>query len=290
MQPQNLEEYKGLRTELTTLKECITTYVGFIAAGAAVSFWGLADKMTEPEENRLGMALAAVLLAIASTFVLLLLSYKFTSHNRYAGYSKLLTHERYHLPHLDSVVCWEVCLDRLRDCDRDNANVVGYCDQIGAGIGVPNLRERFRELSGPSPRANRSPFRNGVGLLAGLSTEHSGSWHFPIYVARIIGAIDAILLILAASLVMAGPTTAGWAIAGLASGAALLAGLWCVFVRHLYRLMLGSETVDAYCWKFVPIRHRFLSALAENAPPGYRLIGVADSHAIDLALRPGQEY
>jgi hypothetical protein len=97
MQAQNVTEYLEIRKEIADLKDCITTYVGFVLAGSATAVWGLAGRTSDSENGHIAMALASIFLSFVSIFVLFLLSYKFTSHNRYVGYSKLLTHEEFKL-------------------------------------------------------------------------------------------------------------------------------------------------------------------------------------------------
>ena len=128
-------------------------------------------------------------------------------------------------------------------------------------------------FSTPNAGMKGSQFWSGLMLLIGATRERSGSWHFPVYVARIIGAIDVILLILAMALLRAQPFRPWWLVS-LAACVALLLVLWFVFTRHLCRLMLGSETVEAYCWKFVPFRHQYLSSLSPSLH--YQLIHVTN--------------
>ena len=275
MQKQNVEEYAGLRSELGALKSCITTYVGFVAAGSATAFWGLAGKFTSAEAERTAMALAAVLLAVVSTFVLLLLSYKFSSHNRYAGYSKLLTHERFGETRIDvPIVCWEICVDRVRESDRDHAAVLRYCEAAGRAIaGATNLRAEVERVSGPAPVANRRAAWRGLAILLGISREHSASWHFPVYVGRIFAAINGLFLMFALLLIRSRLETLDWTLATIVSCVGLLILLWIGFAIDMCRLMVGSETVEAYCWKFVPIRCQFLVDLDPHLK--YQLVGVA---------------
>jgi hypothetical protein len=44
----------------------------------------------------------------------------------------------------------------------------------------------------------------------------------------------------------------------ITGGIVLQAMMWTHFVRRLGSFMSGSRTVDANCWKFLPLRRRFL--------------------------------
>src|SRR5438067_87634 len=114
MQLQNVSEYKAMRHELTHVRNCIGRYFGFVIFGAGPAFWLLAAKASEKILDA-EMSCAAILFADVSMLILFLLSYKFTSHNRYAGYSKLLTHEHFSAKAaLDKhIYLWEICVDIL---------------------------------------------------------------------------------------------------------------------------------------------------------------------------------
>jgi hypothetical protein len=275
MQAENVEEYKGIRTELLSLKNCITTYVGFVVGGAATAFWGLAGKVGETGDQRLAMAFASTLLAISITLVLRLLSYKFRSHNRYAGYSKLLAHERYLQGdrNPEHLLCWEICVDRQRDSDLHPKRLLDYCGEpTNAVPPIGNLRASLENYCGPTRTADQGAWTKGLRLMIFSGPEQSGSWQFPLYVARVFAALDLVFIGFAVFFLT---TSKAGALAWTAFVVlfAFFMVMWVVFGRDLARLMLGSETVDAYCWKFVPIRAEFLRSL--NPSVQYRLIGVA---------------
>jgi hypothetical protein len=303
VQIQNVKEYSAIRGELTTLKNCVTNYVGFVIAGSAAAFYGLAGKDTAAASGRWEVAITSVLLAIVSALVLLLLSYKFKSHNRYAGYSKLLTHERFERHDLPAtpLFCWEICVDRLRRSELDwnqRRHLLDYCCREG----IPGLAELPRKLdallpSAKQPRGLRLWWKwvkngwRGFRLLVGLDVELGESWHYPLYVARIFCAINTIYLIFAfryewrAFLIFAGSYE--WRqlkhVVLLLSVLALVT-IWAKFLTDLTYLMKESETVDAYCWKFVPFRAEFLRSLFTDV--GYRLVGVGTVGIISADTQP----
>jgi hypothetical protein len=57
----------------------------------------------------------------------------------------------------------------------------------------------------------------------------------------------------------------------------LLLILWRKFLSKLFEQMCGSETVEAFCWKFLPIRAYFLQELNDKDDKDdikYKLVGV----------------
>ena len=56
-----------------------------------------------------------IAIALLIMLVLLIVYYKFNSHNRYAGYCKLLNEESWNIPSElnEDVYTWEICIDRL---------------------------------------------------------------------------------------------------------------------------------------------------------------------------------
>jgi hypothetical protein len=275
MQPQNVKEYETIRAELKALKECITAYVGFVIAGSATAFYGLAEQMTKPDARPLGIAASSLILAIVSTLVLMLLNYKFNSHNRYVGYSKLLMHERYTMDDVP-VFGWEICVDRLRHSDRNDEALLNYChDPNNKVIGVEDLHAKIQKLSGQAPPDNSQSVSWG-------GFRSSVSWRFPFHVANVFLCLNVVFVAFALYFLPIrglveqpgsfGPRDYVLLIA-VALLLCVLIGLWRTVRNSLFKLMLGSETVEAYCWKFVPIRARFLRCLKAEQ---YELIWVAD--------------
>jgi len=279
MQPQNVAEYTAIREELTTLKNCITNYVGFVVAGSATAFWGLAGRASEKGPERLAMATMAMLLAIVSVLILFVLSYKFTSHNRYVGYSKLLTHEKFlqGVPADIDIFSWEICLDWLRAADFDPNPLLIDCDALGKAIkSAGNLRAEVAPYLGPSASRDQSSMQKGAALLVWRSSrEDSGSWWFPLYVTRIFAAIDVVFISFAIYFFFF-PLSKYWYFCIFIFLFSALILLWMKFLSKLHKQMGGSETIEAFCWKFVPIRVKFLRELAPDI--GYELLAVDERH------------
>jgi hypothetical protein len=286
MQSENVPEYKAVREEITTIKNCITTYVGIVVLGSATSFWGLAARASEKEPERLAMGFVSILLGITSMFVLFLLSYKFTSHNRCAGYSKLLTQERFELkdPIGDNCSCWEICLDRLRASDSKLEGLSEYYQHLKikalSSCSEEELEEQFKDISGSKPEKDHWGWGWFYGCSLMLwSSEGMGSWKFPVYIARIFAAMDVIFVLFAAYFLH---SVSGQQYIPPGRREVLLLLLfvalglsWMTFASKLFKQMDGSETVEAFCWKFMPIRAKFLRELNKDVDVKYDLVGVS---------------
>jgi hypothetical protein len=289
MQAENVEEYKGIRHEIEVLKGCITTYVGFVFLVVSPALWELTK--AAPSGPNLPMAFVALALALGLKLVLFLLVYKFHSHNRYCGYCKLLEQEKFRKGDGVSAFFWEVCVDRLRLSDASEGLFKHINFYSGTAPTKEKLKERVCPYSGSNPDADRARFRKGWMLvvrsrrLFQSQDENHGTWHFPLYVARIFAYLDVGLLLVGLALLtphdadgtrkVAGPPGAyvGYLLIWL-----LLAGLllfaWQRILGRLYKIMCGSQTVDAFCWKFVAIHQLALKGLGLGHD--YHLIGVED--------------
>lgn len=281
MQAQNVEEYKAIREELARVRSCVTSYVSFVVLGSGPAFGFLASKTSEKTSD-LAMGFAAILLAIVSTLVLFLLSYKFTSHNRYAGYSKLLTHERFRKQAIadEDIYFWEICLDRLRASDRDKERwkyLLKYCEENRKYIPtIPDLRLLIERFSGPAPKVDKRAWIKGWPLLL-WSHENSGSWKLPLYIARIFGTINLAFIVFAVIFFLRSLRYGNFRVehCALVSLFPVLLLLWMAFISKLYRQMLGSEQVETFCRKFAPFRIQLLREL--DAEIAYELIGTSIS-------------
>ena len=280
MQAQNVEEYKAIREELARVRSCITSYVSFVVLGSGPGFGFLAGKVSENPSN-LAMAFAAILLGILSTLVLFLLSYKFTSCNRYAGYSKLLTHERFKLlePVDKDIFLWEICVDKLRASDYDEERHKKYledCDTSKLNIQEIPLKILVKRFSGRNPTADGAAFLWGVRLLFLPWHERTGSWKLPLYIARIFATIVLAFVVFAVIFVHRSFTYGEFRVGpdAVVFLFVVLIALWMAFIAKLHRQMRGSETVEAFCRKFVPIR---VQLLRELEAVDYALVGASIS-------------
>jgi hypothetical protein len=189
-----------------------------------------------------------------------------------------------------AVFVWEICLDRLRMSDTARR---GLAKEIHSYKGISPTKEQLEaracRYGGPDPDADKSPFYFRWKLLLRSHTvfrsqdETRGTWHFPLYVAQSFALIDLAFLILSFALLMPRDLSLAEQLSRnlLRSASvflvwlsllALLLFVWHRLLARLHRQMLGSQTVDAFCWKFVPIRYRILEAM--SLASGYKLIGM----------------
>ncbi len=282
MQKANIDEYKELRREISMLKNCITTYVGFVFLVVSTAVWQLARAVpTRPDHT---MSLVALVTCVGLNIVLFLLLYKFNSHNRYCGYCKLLEQEVFAgggVEDDDTVFLWETCLDKLRQSDFWKRGLVSEIQSYkGEYPSKDTLLEMAPRYSGVAPSDDEPRYRDGWRLLLGSEHEERGTWQFPLHVVRIFAAID--LGLIALSIVLFVPkdnarSVQHYIASHLHSSLlwlaffVLLLLLWRSLLAKLYRQMQGSQTVDAFCWKFVAIRNRVLRDL--GLASHYKLVG-----------------
>ncbi|HMC32299.1 MAG TPA: hypothetical protein VKL99_15805 [Candidatus Angelobacter sp.] len=291
MQAQNVKEYKAIREELAKVRSCITSYVSFVVLGSAPAFGFLASTLSK-DSSYLAMGFASGLLGLVTALVLFLLSYKFTSCNRYAGYTKLLAHESFKSEQLSdkAIFLWEICVDRLRatDCyEGEWKTRLKYCEANRHYIpDIEDLASLVAPYSGPSPSKDRKAWLYVLWLP--ISWKRENSWQLPLYLARIFGTIILAFLVFGIMFLVRSVKTSHLShlhvehIALICLFVAVIL-LWLTFVAKLYRQLRGSETVEAFCRKFLPIRLellRDLKAKDEEKDPQkprdgffYRLVG-----------------
>lgn len=88
MQPENVREYEMVRQEMSSVKDCITKYIGFVLGGSGAAIFLIARMGHNTGEKVLIMndyetCLICYAITTIINFVLLILFYKFHSHNRF---------------------------------------------------------------------------------------------------------------------------------------------------------------------------------------------------------------
>lgn len=269
MQSENVKEYELVREEMITVKDCITKYIGFVLGGSGAGVYGIVtmgkNTGNHPSMSNFEMVVVCFAISIIIHFVLLVIFYKFHSHNRFAGYCKLLNHERYEPPQSmkgTSFFAWEVLVDRLRRPE--------LLDKI-QGIKISNMDiSKLNKLKEVLKRWNETSsenFVNGFRILmsAILWKGEFKSWAFPPLVVGmfsilsfgffVTGNIFSIKLILGnpSSLILL------FGIIILIVLFSAQAGMWYRYIGKLYALMEGNTTIEAFFWKFIPIRASFLN-------------------------------
>jgi hypothetical protein len=226
--------------------------------------------------------------SLMMSFVLLVLFYKFNSHNRFAGYCKLLNQEILDVPPASNDVCllsWELCVERLRmsDCSpptargsRSSAKIGGFTKEK---MGV--LADLLGQISGKGAPVDRNKFLKGSKILIRAIFGHieTRSWGFPpIIVAMFFLIVSGFL---AGGIWAFFKEDPSWSVAAFfrdlstwpTSNSLCVFGvfvlvsqafLWWRFSGKLHSLMEGSATVDSFFWRFVPVRAEFLNGQPVN--------------------------
>ena len=280
MKSENVKEYELVRQEMITVKECMTKYIGFVLGGSGVAAYIIVGAVGQSAAKMFETAFICLVLSIIMTFVMLILCYKFFSHNRFAGYCKLLNHETYETTSdvLDrSFFAWEICVERLRASDMDPEVLLKLVRDVKLDdINMTKLDFVLAKYVGRNPDKDRYKFWKGLRilLLAIIGKIGTRSWGFPPMVVSLFFFI-----------------VFGFLLGGLYSvkeihnmpntilldrniiyvlAAAVLLGqllLWWRFIGKLYSLMEGSATVDGFFVRFLPVRASFLNKY--DIIPGY---------------------
>jgi hypothetical protein len=283
MECGNLKEYEFVRAEMLTVKDCITKYVGFALAGSAAAIYGMARIISY---NREGLALAVIpsALSLIISFVLLILFYKFYSHNRFAGYCKMLTHEKHHKPPVSATgptpspasvspetarfLYWEIAVekDRLSGIRGKEEAFISVVDKVSIfGIDKEKLKKLLRQYLGSDPKIDKSRFLKGAKILlfAIVGRTEARSWAYPPLIVSLFFFISSGFLGVGWYQIYKGNQLSSPdfspSLLILISITVAQFLLWAHFIGKLHSLMNGSETLSAFFWKFIPARALFLN-------------------------------
>lgn len=290
MPVSNKDEYHIIRQEMDRIKNCSTTYLGWILGGfgASVSVYaglsGLLLRYASSEDtgarthsNNLLIGIAFLLLAVTVSLVLYVLLYKFNSHNRYAGYCKLLNQEDLsgiNFPAADTstfeVMSWESCVDKLRESGFDQKAITDAIGNLKSEhvISDADIESHLGRVGLDEIALDRNKLRGGLGLLFQRKSNPNAaqSWQFPLHVVRLFLVICLIYFCLAVYEIYeayehapSSPALGKWTvIVPCVVIIVPLVSLWIAFLGQLHCLMQGSSTVGAYCWRFLPFRFAYL--------------------------------
>jgi|GEM_PF-5869847 len=265
MEKQNLREYELIREEMLSLKNCITNYMGFVIGGSGVAYYGLVS-ITNGSNSFSRIAYAPLFLSFIVTSVLLILFYKFNSHNRYAGYCKLLNQERLgngkRLNKIKSVMAWETCIDKLRQSELTAISTEEEIKNINSwnisGLDKELIKFNIERYTRCSTISDKKPVRRGLKIFSNflILLYRSDSWQFPIFIFTTFCIINILYLLIAIYfLVQNSPTMF---IIVFSVFLILQIWIWLIFLGRLYIIMEGSRTVDAYCWRFISSRYKYI--------------------------------
>lgn len=294
METQNIKEYELLREETLALRECITDYMGFVVGGSGAAMFGLAALRLFGQDNKIAVAYVAFGISLLLSFVLVILMYKFNSHNRYAAYSRLLADERYPSPSpaADSPnISWELCIERLRESDLDPQRFRAMARAANitfAEKGRMGFEWMLDTYVGSNPPVDRGKVKRGFRhlFLATMGVVRTSSWGFPPPIVAVFFVLTLIYIGIggyAASTFLLEKWTASTSNPTFLPsrilfcvGVLVLAQLylWMSFCGKLFTLMEGSATVDAYSFLFVATRADYLNqrGLTPSYPSTERLM------------------
>jgi hypothetical protein len=300
MENQSIQEYKLVREEMTRLKDCLTNYVGFALGGSGAAIMGITS-FRDLWSEIIGMPFVALILSLLVSMVLLIIFYKFNSHNRFAGYCKLLSYERFVMYPANlatQIFSWEICLGQLRRTEINPAEFRNIIHSIICHKPTKSQMERkLEEHTGP--QINFKNLCRGFRYLvfAPFGQPKANSWGFPPLVTSVFFLLSTFFLGLGLfgilrpfrdmglfEIAMAFPAEGlseivivffnsmdfGKCLFLISIGAFLIFGviiLWSMFCCKLRLLMEGSIMIDAFFWRFLPIRIEFLNS--NNIIPEY---------------------
>jgi hypothetical protein len=292
MQQECLKEYEQIRSEMQDLKKCVTQYMGFVLGGTGIAVFGFAAIAVI--DDAYSLAWSAMLLSLIVSLVLVILFYKFTSHNRYAGYCKVLdaevfvgtTANRGIAPQQppgqgpELIIAWEICVERLRASDMQEPEyLMDMVDKVDIRFEGEQDKHLLQVLlgtySGKHPKIDeRSRWLGVRRLLAALiGRVRTSSWAFPPYVASVFFVITWGLILLASHAVWSEIKSSKphdyeylWLLVPILVLLSVQCVLWAQLSGKLYRLMVGSATVDSYFWRLLLLRAKYLNESAAIKP------------------------
>ena len=288
MDPKNIQEYKLIRQEMITVKDCITKYIGFVLGGSGIAVYGIAHGA--PNLGKFGYFATFIICFSLSTIinlVLLILFYKFSSHNRFAGYCKLLNHELHHMKQPthatatnqtsqtnqpvisrkpSACFAWEVAVDRLRYWKIRKNKLMSMRDAEIIGIDFSKLKEVVFSLISQD-ESPRSGFKILISAL--LGNVETRSWAFPPLVVATLfilsssffigGLIFSFILIQDKNTIAITNILQTSAIVITTLMVISFVYLWVRCLGKLHKLLKCGSTVESFFWKFMPIRASFLN-------------------------------
>ncbi len=292
MTRESLREYQLIREEMRGVKDCMTNYVGYMLGGSGAAIFGF-TALSISGVGYIGLAYSALMMSLLVSMVLLVIFYKFHSHNRYAGYCKLLSFEKFeYLATVRPVqlFTWETCLEMLRGAETKPNTLYEIVDRFDFFDSIRvELIKKLNDYLGPrngknlpqsAPADERGFWRGFKRLfLALLGQSKTISWGFPPYVVAVFFVLCTGFLAVGVYSTLVGVfgdvskelfsnTSHKYILEGVTLLILIMqAFLWRLFCRRLQSLMEGSATVEAFFWLFLPIRASLL--FSQNIAPQY---------------------
>ncbi len=252
MDKTNIKEYRIIRTEMDHIKECITTYIGYVLGGSGAVFLALTASAKLLSFN----CLLSVTIGVEGVILLVLytLFYKFISHNRMAAYCRVLSEEHLKIGKQNetfpkNIFLWEVCINRIRDENKPHG--IEHKSSTKAGICL-----LFKFLNPQKKYETKS-------------------WAFPLYVTTtffLLSCSFTIFTFLTIFCICTDSPPLLWGIVGflLKIGVSTLA--WNYFFKKLEMVMEGAGTVTEFTQAFKTIRANCFQKIDQNIIPEYLYI------------------
>jgi hypothetical protein len=294
---------------MENLRGRLTTHLSFAIGGSGILYLAI-NSFEKSGQNELTIGLiCAFSSAIISSFFYLAL-YKYNSMNRYAGYCKLINLEiefnpinsnTTDLKHTDfpkNIITWELCVAKFANSkDRAEFDIYYWTNILkfkAPGLEISEIEETFHDYKLLNPRKDYHSVRKGVKtFFKGINrNSHSESWKYPLYSSYIYYVLIVFFIVLSSislgkyinsSTISFAP---GWTFPPVE--VFLITFLLLVTSKVLYKsfsdlhkLMDGSRTVAAYCWKLFPYRIRVLNKF--NIEPTYYRTTKKDANEIKVS-------
>ncbi|MEQ6123125.1 hypothetical protein AAON49_02855 [Pseudotenacibaculum sp. MALMAid0570] len=273
----NTKEYEIITASMEAIRHRLTTHLSFTIGGSGIFYFAM-NILGKPNSNELAFPLICIFAAtlISSFFYLAL--YKFNSMNRYAGYCKLINIEigSNKIKKADTdkkikqIITWEICMGKLANTKIEIEFPIGFWKKAKYnGIEMAILKNNFEKYKIHNPKIDYGARKKGLlMLLRGINKkDNSKTWKYPLYSSYVYYFLIFIFVSLSISGVisffiqLSAPMTY-MQYSELTLISVLLLTILFVLQKSLsemYKLMIGSKTVSAYCWKFLPYRIQILN-------------------------------
>lgn len=289
MNRRNLKEYQIIKQELNEIKNCITKYVAILFGESGISFFlTIYIKEKEFSDNSFPLILF-LLFSIALTLsIFYVLIYKFKSHNRYAGYLKLINQES-DLIAIEgktesfSIITWELVMSKLINSpDSKNYPKERFSKLKFRGIKESELIEMWTLLHSPKKKIDKYAFFKGLIIILDQLTllgtfkkvffkkmfERPKAWGYPVSIANVVYVFTLFFLGLGVY-IWAGSSeiyNLSQLLIIILFSFPILLMIYRSF-RDIHKLVYGSKTIESYCWQLLFPRVEILNQF--NCIPTY---------------------
>ena len=287
MLTENVKEYELISAELHSIRNCITSYISYLIGSSGIGVCIISYFKTLQISHSLSLFITVSTTLVISAMHYILI-YKYNSHNRYAGYLRLISQEislasikkknGREQKKIEHLICWELCVSMLNNASKRKGFPEKYWRDIlkfrmaqnGMVLSFKNdpekikkvLVSKWNDLNFACPRIDKHAFWRGISLLISgiIKRDNSKSWKYPLYTSYVVIIFNLYYLALSGYCFWAYTTSTTLAelsyviVTGYFVILAVILTIWQRNVVEMYRLMLGSKTVDAFCWKFLQYR------------------------------------